>query len=137
MKRFYKKYTLTKCRKILYHNYRLFCKRKQTLSSRDIIEFEKRIKKLHGDILKRDRTRAYKSAKMLKDFSKSVLHNTATIMTLKFNAKEEAKAISEQMFGLTENDILSLGEIGQGYVKMGKDVLKLNFFQVSDINNNS
>ncbi|MFC1696909.1 ATP-binding protein [Nanoarchaeota archaeon] len=73
------------------------------------------------------------ASQMPKDFSKSVLHNTATIMTLKFNAKEEAKAVSEQMYGLTETDILNLGEIGFGFVKLGNEVKRIKFFQQKDI----
>ena len=73
------------------------------------------------------------ASQMPKDFSKSVLHNTATIISLKFNAREEAKAISDQMFGITENDILTLGEVGQGFVKLGSDVKKVRFFQKEDL----
>ena len=73
------------------------------------------------------------ASQMPKDFSKSVLHNTATIISLKFNAREEAKAISDQMFGITENDILTLGEVGQGFVKLGSDVKKVRFFQKENL----
>ena len=74
------------------------------------------------------------ASQMPKDFSKSVLHNTATIMTLKFNAKEEARAISEHMFGISDEDVLNLDEVGNGFIKLSSDVKKLRFFQKSELN---
>ncbi len=68
-----------------------------------------------------------------RDFSKSVLHNAATIMTLKFNAKEEARAISDHMFGVNDIDILNLGEVGRGFVKFNNEVSKIKFFQIEDL----
>ncbi len=73
------------------------------------------------------------ASQMPKDFSKSVLHNTATIMSLKFNAVEEARAVSQQMYGVTEEDILNLGEIGEGFIKLGSEVKKVNFYTVKDL----
>lgn len=73
------------------------------------------------------------ASQMPKDFSKSVLHNTATIISLKFNANEEARAVAQQMYGITESDILSLGEKGEGYVKLGGEVVKVRFFRKDDL----
>lgn len=73
------------------------------------------------------------ASQMPKDFSKSVLHNTATIMSLKFNAAEEARAVSQQMYGLSEEDILNLGEIGEGYIKLSNEVKKVKFFRKEEL----